>query len=80
MHEFSEFVDLYRNHHLSTGEIKIVFRTADANEDNRISADEWADFHGLFIEPFEDADGSGDYTIGKNPVLYALQTGWFNGI
>jgi hypothetical protein len=37
MHDFAEILELFKNHHLTVGEIKIIFRTADLNEDNRIS-------------------------------------------
>jgi len=44
-HELREFLEIYRNHHMSSGEIKIVFRNADRNRDNKVSFAEWADFH-----------------------------------
>lgn len=44
-HELREFMEIYRNHHMSSGEIKIIFRNADRNRDNKVSFAEWADFH-----------------------------------
>jgi hypothetical protein len=41
---------------LSLGEIKIVFRTADKNKDNKVSMEEWGEFHTLFVAPFEEVD------------------------
>lgn len=55
-HELREFMEIYRNHHMSVGEIKIVFRNADRNKDNKVSFAEWADFHALFVAPFEMID------------------------
>jgi len=49
-------MEIYRNHHMSAGEIKIVFRNADRNKDNKVSFAEWADFHQLFVAPFEMID------------------------
>lgn len=34
MHTFSEFVTLYKGYHVTLGEIKVIFKTADINEDN----------------------------------------------
>jgi len=65
---------------VTKGEIKIIFRTADLNDDNQISTDEWANFHGLFIEPFEEADGNGDYVLNPFGVDYVLQSDWFKAI
>jgi len=41
---------------MSTGEIKLIFRNADRNKDNKVSFAEWADFHTLFVAPFELVD------------------------
>jgi|NOAtaT_6_FD_contig_91_777086_length_1747_multi_5_in_0_out_0_1 hypothetical protein len=51
-HMLDEFLDAYKNHHLSFGEIKLLFQTADRNHDNKVSFQEWADFFALFVEPF----------------------------
>lgn len=77
MHIYEDFVELFRNKHLQKGEIKVIFVTADINEDDKISSQEWNDFHGLFIEPFEELDTIGDYLIDKNAVQMALTTKWF---
>lgn len=55
-HELKEFLSIYAKHHMSSGEIKLVFRTADRNRDNKVSFAEWADFHTLFVGPFEEVD------------------------
>lgn len=55
-HELPEFYTIYRGHHMTTGEIRLIFRTADRNRDNKVSFSEWADFHTLFVEPFEMID------------------------
>jgi hypothetical protein len=53
---------------MSQAEIKLIFRTADRNHDNKISFKEWGDFHALFITPFEEADRSGIYLLGKGDL------------
>lgn len=55
-HELPEFMAIYAGHHLSSGEIRLIFRTADRNKDNKCSFAEWADFHDLFVAPFEEID------------------------
>jgi len=36
-HMLDEFLDAFKNHHLSFGEIKLLFQTADRNHDNKVS-------------------------------------------
>jgi len=61
--DFEDIVNVFSKHHVSRGEVKVIFKTADINEDNMISIQEWGDFHGLFIEPFEEADSGGEYLL-----------------
>jgi hypothetical protein len=51
-HMLDEFLDVYKGHRMSFGEIKLVFQTADRNHDNKVSFQEWDDFYSLFVEPF----------------------------
>jgi len=44
-HTLAEFYEVYRGHHMTSGEIRILFRDADRNKDNKVSFAEWADFH-----------------------------------
>jgi hypothetical protein len=37
---------------MSNGEIKLVFRTADVNSNNKVEAGEWMQFWDLFVNPF----------------------------
>jgi len=36
-HMLDEFLEHFKGHHMSYGEIKLVFQTADRNHDNKVS-------------------------------------------
>jgi len=57
---------MYRDRHLSQAEIKMIFRVADLNHDNQVSFQEWIDFHGLFVEPFQLADSRKFYLLSED--------------
>jgi len=81
-HMLDEFLDAFKNHHMSFGEIKLVFQTADRNHDNKVSFQEWDDFYTLFVQPFEEADQRGVYLLEMGdlePMLTAEET-LFDGI
>jgi hypothetical protein len=51
-----DFIKIWKSHHLTIGEIKYLYNLADLDRDTKISQMEWANFHRLFIEPFERED------------------------
>jgi hypothetical protein len=53
---FYNFLEIYKNHRLTLGEIKHIYNTADMNRDNTISPREWKMFYKLFVMPFERCD------------------------
>lgn len=57
---------------MTSGEIRIIFRTADRNRDNKVSFAEWADFHTLFVAPFELVDQRQEYWLEEADVLFAI--------
>lgn len=68
---------------MSSGEIKLIFRTCDRSRDNKVSFAEWADFHALFVVPFEMVDQRLEYWLDAADIAFALdpETGgdWLNG-
>lgn len=71
-HMLDEFLDAYKNHHLSFGEIKLIFQTADRNHDNKVSFQEWQDFFTLFVEPFQSIDSDGNYLLSQEDLWAAI--------
>lgn len=69
---------------MTLGEIKLIFRTADKNKDNKVSMEEWGEFHGLFVLPFEEVDQRGEYWLDAGDVALALDPeadpSWMAGI
>jgi hypothetical protein len=68
---------------MSAGEIRIIFRNADRNKDNKVSFAEWADFHNLFVAPFEMVDQRGEYWLDQADLEMATSEetgeGWLDG-
>ena len=72
--DMSEALALFRNHHMTDGEIKIIFNTIDINKNNAVSYDEWQDFHTEFIGPFQkECDKSQDYFIEKKEFKNCME-------
>jgi len=65
-------MDIYKGHHMSAGEIKLVFRIADRTKDNRVSFAEWADFHTIFVQPFEMVDQREEYWLDEADIAFAI--------
>lgn len=42
--EYKEFENLLKNHHLTKGEIKVLFRLADLNKNSKLDNEEWFHF------------------------------------
>lgn len=55
----------------------MIFRVADRNHDEQVSFQEWADFHALFVEPFEVADRSHTYLLKNEDLQEDLPMGHF---
>jgi len=78
-----EFLEEFKGKHLSFGEIKLIFQTADRNHDNKVSFQEWDDFYTLFVEPFEEADQRDFYLLEEGdlePMFEAEENNFFDGI
>ena len=75
---FYSFIEIYKNHKLTLGEIKHVFTTADMNRDNQVDASEWKMFYKLFVKPFERCDADLDYTIDSKEMEKCFESKYLN--
>jgi hypothetical protein len=75
---FYSFIEIYKNHKLTLGEIKHVFTTADMNRDNQVDANEWRFFYKLFVKPFERCDADLDYTINAKEMEKCIKSKYLN--
>lgn len=75
---FYSFIEIYKNHKLTLGEIKHVFTTADMNKDNQVDATEWKMFYKLFVKPFERCDADLDYTINSKEMEKCIESKYLN--
>ena len=50
---FIEFMKIFSNKKMIRGEIKFIWDTIDIDKNNKISQEEFEDFHEIFITPYE---------------------------
>ena len=75
---FYTFISIYKNHHMTLGEIKHVFTTADMDKDNQIDRNEWKFFYKLFIKPFERCDEDLDYLLNEKEMTKCFESKYLN--
>lgn len=75
---FYNFLEIYKNHRLTLGEIKHIYNTADMNRDNTISPREWKMFYKLFVMPFERCDEDQDYALNSKELQKCFDSKYLN--
>lgn len=66
--EFVQFEKLFKDRHMSKGEVRLLFRLTDLNKDTKVDTNEWFNFYTLFIAPFEACDKDKDYYLNKEEL------------
>lgn len=71
----AEFIQIFSKRKMTRGEIKYVFDTMDYGKNDKISQEEFEDFHELFIAPYEAATPDENYQLNQDSLGTVLETG-----
>merc|ERR1712096_546054 len=63
--DFGELQQIYKNHGLTKGEVRMIFNIIDMNADSQIAWLEWSNYRRIFVEPFEKCDEDKDYKLNE---------------